>query len=331
MSRSAPFRVVVLSDVHFAGPTEQTRRGYEIRVIRRPLARWLVRAWRRVVWLEDPFAHNPLLDQFCAAAGEPDWVVANGDYSCDSAFVGVGDAAAAESARLALERLRARFPGRLAAGLGDHELGKMSLAGGVGGPRLASWERAVGELGLSPFWQVELGAWTLLGVASPLLALPVYLAETLPEERPRWQALRAAHLEVVRQTLAGLGPERRLLLFCHDPTALPFLAAETDFATWKERLEATVIGHLHSDLIFWQSRLLAGMPEIAWAGQAVRRMTGALRQARVWRPFKVRLCPSLAGCQLLKDGGFVEAWLPVGAGTARWVRHRLSWRGAPPR
>ena len=33
-------------------------------------------------------------------------------------------------------------------------------------------------------------------------------------------------------------------------------------------------------------------------------MTEALRQARCWRPFRVRLCPSLAGCELLKDGGY---------------------------
>ncbi len=331
MSRRAAFRVVVLSDVHFAGAAEQTRRGYETRVIRHPLSRALVRLWRRVVWLADPFAHNALLDRFCAAAGDPDRVVANGDYSCDSAFVGVSDAAAAESAREVLERLRGRFPGRLTAGLGDHEPGKMSLAGGVGGPRLASWERAVGELGLQPFWRVDLGTWTLLGVASPLLALPVYLAETLPEERPRWRALRAAHLEEVRAALANREPERRLLLFCHDPTALPFLAAETPFADWQGRLEATVIGHLHSDLIFWQSRLLAGMPEIRWAGQALHRMTRALRQARGWRPFKVRLCPSLSGCQLLKDGGFLEVLLPADGGVPTWRRHRLPWGGGPPR
>lgn len=319
------FRVVVLSDVHYASAGEQARRGYEVRVIRRWPQMVLVRAWRRWVWLKDPLAHNHLLDRFCTVAGEPDFVVANGDYSCDSAFVGVSDDAAFASAVHVLGRLRARFPGRLAAVLGDHELGKMSLAGGVGGPRLASWERATGELGLQPFWMREAGPWALVGVASTLLALPVYEAELKPEEREGWWRLRGQHLRQIREGLAGLGSTRRLILFCHDPTALPFLWEETGVRARLGQLAATVIGHLHSDLILWQSRLLAGMPEIGFLGPAIRRMSRALHQARRWRDFKVRLCPALAGCELLKDGGFLALTLPADGRPAGWTRHRLPW------
>lgn len=322
-------RLLVLSDVHYASAGEQARRGYELRAVRNRLHRGLIWAWRHWVWLKDPLAHNHLLERFCAAAGEADLVVANGDYSCDSAFVGVSDEAACASARHVLARLRAQFPGRLAAVLGDHELGKMSLAGGVGGPRLASWERATGELGLNPCWREQLGPWTCLGVTSTLLALPVYEAETLPAERARWRALRAEHLDQIRQALAALKPGQRWLLFCHDPTALPFLAEEPLVRQHLEDLEATVIGHLHTGLIFWLSRRLAGMPEIRGLGQAIRRMSRALRQARCWHPFKVRLCPSLTGCELLKDGGFLEARLPTNGGPVRWVKHPLPWSAVP--
>ena len=34
-------------------------------------------------------------------------------------------------------------------------------------------------------------------------------------------------------------------------------------------------------------------------------MTSALSQAKHWRPFNVRLCPSLAGIQMLRGGGYL--------------------------
>lgn len=320
------FQLVVVSDVHYASPGEQARRGYEARAVPRRLPRLLVQAWRHWIWLRDPLAHNSLLDDFCDRAGTPDLVVANGDYSCDSAFVGVSDEAAAASARHVLQRLRVRFPGRLAAVIGDHELGKKSLAGEVGGLRLASWERATWELGLKPFWRLELGPWVLVGVTSSLLALPVLEAEALPDERGHWWALRAAHLHEIRQALNALERGRRWLLFCHDPTALPFLWEEPAVQARLATLEATVIGHLHSALIWWPSRWLTGMPEIHFLGAGIRRMSRALRRARCWRHFKVRLCPSLAGSELLKDGGFLRVTLPVDAQPVQWQKEKLRRR-----
>jgi hypothetical protein len=55
--------------------------------------------------------------------------------------------------------------------------------------------------------------------------------------------------------------------------------------------------------------MLAGMPEIRFLGHTARRMSGALRDARYWELFRVRLCPALAGIELLKDGGFITVQL----------------------
>lgn len=322
---SDEYRVIVVSDSHYASEGEQARRGYEVRVIRTWPQKVFVRLFRRFIWLKDPFGHNHLLDRFLAAAGTVDLVVANGDYSCDSAFVGMSDDAAFASAQFVLGRLRERFAGSLVAGFGDHELGKTSLFGGVGGLRLASWERSCGELGLEPFWRRELGPWVFLGVVSSLIALPVFEPDTLPAERAGWEALRAAHLARIREAFAGLRPDQRVVLFCHDPTAVPFLWREPEVRSHLGQLERTIIGHLHTPLILWKSRLLAGMPPIRFLGNSVRRMTTALNEARHWRDFKVTLCHSLAGCQLLKDGGFGELRLRADASAAQWRVHPLPW------
>lgn len=315
----AGFKIVVVSDIHYACPAEQERRGFETRVIRNPLLRLFVSAYRRHIWVGDPFSHNHLVGQFIEAAGEPDLVVANGDYSCDTAFVGLSDHAAFQSAEACLAAIRARFGQRFRPVFGDHELGKVSLFGGVGGLRLASCERAVNELGLEPFWHSTVGRYVLVGVVSSLIALPVFEPETLPEERPAWQRLREIHLNSIRSAFAALRADQRIILFCHDPTALPFLAADEQIRDKITQIELTVIGHLHTRFILHVSRVLSGIPPVRFAGNTVRRMTEALRMARKWRPFKIRLCPSLAGSQLLKDGGFGVLEIdPAGAKPGVW-------------
>src|SRR2546425_4748573 len=119
--------ILILSDIHYACDAERQRRGHETRVIANPLLRRAVRVYRHYIWLRDPFAHNHLLDEFLRRADSPDWVVTNGDYSCDTEFVGVSDAAAFESARQCLTKLRDRFGAKLRSVIGDHELGKTSL------------------------------------------------------------------------------------------------------------------------------------------------------------------------------------------------------------
>ncbi len=318
--------VLILSDIHYACDAERQRRGHETRVIPNPLLRRAVKAYRHYVWLRDPFAHNHLLDAFLNRANSPDWVVTNGDYSCDTEFVGVCDDAAFESARQCLAKLRERFGAKLRSTLGDHELGKMSLFGGKGGLRLASWRRATADLALEPLWRFEIGNTVLIGVTSSLLAFPVYEPEALPAERADWRGLREAHLKEIRQAFATLSPAQRVLLFCHDPTALPFLRQDETIRGKLERIEQTLIGHLHSSFYFRQSQLLAGMPVIRFLGNSIRRMSRALNDARCWRDFKVRLCPAMAGIELRKDGGFYEVHIDETASRPpQFHFHPLPW------
>lgn len=322
---SAPFRVAVVSDIHYASAAEQARGDdYEYRDIHPALLRAAFRLYRHTVWMRHPLRHNAQLDRMLASVGPVDLVVANGDYTCGTAYVGVSDEAAMQSVREVVGRLRERFGERLRLVLGDHELGKLNVSGGKGGLRLESWRRCVGELGLQPFWQETRGDCVLMGVVSTLIALPVFEADMLPEERPQWERLRAEHLGAIRSAFAALSPRARVLLFCHDPTALAFLWEEEAVRARLGQIEATVIGHLHSPLYLWPSRVLAGMPVIGFLGHTVRRMSRALHRAGRWRAFRVRLCPSLAGIELLKDGGFLTIeWDATASVPAKFLFHPL--------
>lgn len=303
----------IVSDIHYAGAGERARGQFDWSSVPNPLTRLLGRLYYRHVWLADPLAHNGLLDRFIAESARADFVVANGDYTCDSAFVGVRDDAACESVRECLGKLRQNFSGRFQAIIGDHELGKRNLLGGAGAMPLASWTRTVGELGIQPFWRVELGNYVLLGVASSLVALPVYEADTDEHERAEWTRLREEHFAAIREAFTSLKPQQRVLLFCHDPSALPFLWRDEAVRARLAQVEQTIIGHLHTRLVFWKSRMLAGMPRIHFLGHSARRMTSALNEAKCWRQFRARLCPATAGVELLKDGGYLSARLDLEA------------------
>lgn len=324
---SGPATVLIVSDIHHAGAAERERQGYEIACAPNWPLRLLMRAYRGQVWLRDPLGNGAFLNAFLQRAGSPDFVIANGDFSADSRFVGVSDDAAFASAAECMAKLRAKFGEQLHATIGDHELGKTSLVGGLGGLRLASWPRTVNDLGLRPFWQFTWGRYVFMGVTSTLLALPVLLSEAPAGEHAAWEALRAEHLAAVRAAFARLQPDQRVLLFCHDPTALPFLAELPEVSARLLQIEATVIGHLHSQLLLRKSRLLAGMSPIRWCGVSVARMSTALHRAAAWRAFNVRLCPSLTGIQLLKDGGWWTVELDAEArAPAKWRFHPLEWR-----
>jgi hypothetical protein len=316
--------VLIVSDIHYASAAEQERRNHELRVIHNPFLRLALRLFRDYIWLREPMQKNHLLDQFLDNAGEPDLVVANGDFSCDSAFIGVCDDPAFESARQCLEKLRTRFAGQCKTVFGDHELGKLSFFGGSGGMRVASFHRAERELGIPPFWEMEIGKYTLFGVVSSLIALPVYETDALPQEMSEWHRLREMHLHRIREAFTGLKPTQKVILFCHDPTALPFLWEEPVIRQKLSQVEHTIIGHLHSPVILWKSRILAGIPPIKFLGSTVKRATTALRRARHWKPFRVRLCPSLAGLELFKDGGYLSVELDLtGQMPARFQRHSI--------
>ena len=316
-------RLLLVSDIHYASDAEKARRDFRLAGVENPAARLLLRAFHHVVWERDPFAHNHYLDRFLAHAGNADGVIANGDYSCDSAFVGVSDAAARESALTCLGRLRAACGGQFRAVIGDHELGKRSMVGGLGGMRLESWRRTVADLRIEPAWRQEIGRYVLIGVASSVLALDLFAGDLLNEERAAWEEVRAQHWREVRAIFSRLDSSQRVLLFCHDPSALPFLGRDDVVRARLGQIEQTIIGHLHTPVVLWKSRLLAGMPQLNFLGHTVRRLSGALHEARHWRAFRVRLCPALAGIELLKDGGFYAVDLdPSASVPARFELHR---------
>jgi 3',5'-cyclic AMP phosphodiesterase CpdA len=319
-------RLAIISDIHYASAAEQARRDYPYASIAHPLRRFWTRQHRHWIWQRDPFAHNHLLDRFLAETAHADFAVANGDYSCDSAAIGVADDAALDSARQCLVKLRQTFGAKLRATIGDHEIGKRMMSAEIGGLRLASYHRAQTELGLEPFWRHDLGRYVLLGITSPLVAFPIYESEALPAERAEWAQLRGAQLAAIREAFAGLRATQRVLLFCHDPSALPFLWRDEVVRSKLPQIERTLIGHLHSNAVFCVSRWLAGMPAIGFLGHTPRRLSAALREARHWAPFKPLLCPSPAGTQLLKDGGYLVAELDAkGDAPVRFTLRRLKW------
>ena len=301
-------RIAILSDVHYAGPSERQRgNNYEYRDLNSRLQKALCRCYRHFIWLRDPVNQGHLLDQFLERSGDLNHVFALGDYNCDTGFIGVSDDASLESAKECLGKLRARFGNGLHALIGDHELGKLPLFGTRGGLRFESWRRVRQELELASFWQFELGPFTCIGITSTLVALPAFQADMIDRERPDWEHTREQHMEEIRTGFGSVATGKRILLFCHDPTALPYLLNEPAVRNRLPQIEQTFIGHLHSPLFLWKSRRLAGMPAISFLGPTVQRHSTALRQAGQWKPFKLLLCPSLAGIQLLKDGGFYTA------------------------
>lgn len=296
----------VVSDIHYACAAEQKRVDHETFFLSSRFLRFVLKFYRNHIWLRDPMQKNYLLDRFLSQVDADATIIANGDYSCDSAFVGVSDEAAFQSAHRCLEKLRQRDRWNFRAIMGDHELGKMSFLGNRGGMRLASFHRAEKELGLDPFWQWQVGQYVLMGVVSSLIALPVFEPDTLPGERMEWERLRAWHLAQISEAFSELKPEQKVILFCHDPTALPFLWEVQLIREKLPQLERTIIGHLHSPLIYWKGRMLAGIPPIGFLGSTIRRMSRALHAARRWSDFRIQFCPALAGIELLKDGGYLK-------------------------
>src|ERR1700729_3361108 len=159
---AAMHNVAILSDIHYASAAEQARGDdYECRGLTNPFTRLFIRTYRRFVWLRYPLRQNHLLDRFIDRVGAPELVIANGDYSCCTRYLGVRDEGAFQSARECLQKLRNRLSPNFRATFGDHELGEFSFFGGRGGMQLKSWHRAQHELGLQPFWRTELGNYLL--------------------------------------------------------------------------------------------------------------------------------------------------------------------------
>ena len=270
-------RIAIVSDIHYAGPREHAHgRDFEFAGARPSFGKSVATIYRNLIWMRNPVGNNHLLDRFLERVGTPDLVIANGDYTCDVAGFGVAHDEGLESVQICLGKLRDRFGGRLHAIMGDHELGKVSLLGDRGGLRLQAWHRATTDCGLRPFWRLEVGSFVLLGVTSTLIGLPMMLSDALPAEWPEWERLRAAHLAEIRAAFAALRPHQRVLLFCHDPSALPHLWREEAVRAKLGQVTHTIVGHLHTRILMWKTRMLAGLPPLRGCGVSLRRMTSAL-------------------------------------------------------
>ncbi len=324
---------MVISDLHWACAEEQARAGHESRVVQNPCLRLAAYCWRRWVWLATPHGHNHRVAAILGRTGTngADWCLANGDFTLDTAFVGVSDEAACVSAGECLSPLRAAWGSRLLTTIGDHELGKVSLFGGAGGLRRRSLERCESELGLSRFWVQPGGdGVVLIGVTSTLAAWTLFADETPVNERAWWRKQQARHLAQISDAFSDLTPGQRVVLCCHDPSALAFLYELAEVRQRLGQLACTVIGHLHSAKVWSLARNLAGFPRVPWMGVTFRRYTTALHRSRCWREFGIALCPAPAGLQLFKDGGWLEIDIPPGAAPAQVVRQRLPWNLAEP-
>src|SRR6185437_2498595 len=265
MSPSKTFRIAVISDIHYAGAGERALCAsfYARHRIKHPVVWIAARLYQHFIWLREFGGHNHMLDRFLDEVGPADLVVANGDYSCDVAQVGVSDAAAFASAEECLGKLRARFGDAFRATLGDHDLGKAGMFTSTGSMTLASWRSATECLGIEPFWRVQFGKYVLIGITSSLVALPLFKAELTAGDSEAWERLRASHLEKIRDAFADLKAGERVILFCHDPSALPYLWREETVRQKISQLERTIIGHLHTNLVLRAGRVLAGFPTIS--------------------------------------------------------------------
>lgn len=314
-------RILVLSDVHFACAAEVARGpDHELHGISSRTKRLLLGFIRRHVWVGNPFAGRMLLRQFLANPPPAELVVGLGDYGCDPEYLGLSDPVVFTSVSECLDLLRGAFGSRFVPLLGDHELGKLNVTGERGRMSLRNWTIATEKLGIRSFWQLRLGSRVLIGFVSSLVALPNLKRDIDPAEAPEWDRLRREHLAQLRNAFAQLEPEQKVLLFCHDPTALGYLWEEEPVRARVGQIEHTFVGHLHSRLVLTKSRLLAGMPRIGFLGHSIRRYSEALNLARRWHPFKVRLCPAPFGMKLMRDGGFLMLEVPEAQDTPTTVR-----------
>lgn len=309
-------RLAVISDIHVLGPGENER-DREVRVelltvrgrLRGSWGRFL-HATRRRLWNWHPESRY---DCFLKALAEmhdydPDFVIANGDYAGDAEGVGLSNDATYESAAGVITLICEIFPDRCFFNFGDHDIGKYSTPLRRGGVRLASVQRGEDLLGIRSFWQQRVDEFELIGVNSSLIILDHFLPEALKEETPEWHRLRNAHLEAVRAAFAGLAPDARVILFCHDPSALGSLRAEPEVAARLNQIDLTVLGHLHEPRLL---TLIQRMPHFRlWTPKypVARIIATGLRDAKTWSVFNPIVCPSPFGAGHHLSGGilFIE-------------------------
>lgn len=301
-------KFLLFGDVHYAGPQESARGLTETEIDVSLLQKSMVMFYRKFLWLADPIAHahqfGRLLEKMELI--KADEAICLGDLSMDTAFVGLSDPATLESAKAMMAMATESLSAPLTWLMGDHELGKTSMIGKRGGPRIKSlqlWEK---NLGLPVHWHYSWEGWRFIGVCSTLAGYQVYAPEFPEPERDEWDRAEANHRQWMRETFTSVQPDERIILFCHDPSALGFMAQIPEIREKMPQIATTWVGHMHSSLVERAGVLLSGIPPIHSMGTSIRRFSVALQKAKVWPQFRMKLCPSPSGSELLRDGGFYE-------------------------
>lgn len=321
-------RLAVISDIHVLGPAELALANASFDELRaEPHA--LKRRWRRGLYRVRRRLWNGHLEwrhtAFLRALDEvdafgPEWVIANGDYGGDFGGVGLSHAATFDSAALVLDQIRRRFPERSRFVFGDHDLGKYSTVLREGGIRLRSLEAGEQHLGIPSFWHEVDEGYHLIGVNSSLFTLDLFLPEALAEEVPEWQRRRTSHIEQVVGAFEALPRGDRVILFCHDPSALTALSQMPAIRRCLPQVALTVIGHLHSPTLLAFARYGARLSK--WKPQypVARIVASGLEGVRNWAPFNPVVCPSTFGTGHHVAGGLL--FIENGPDGALSIRHR---------
>ena len=311
-------RLAVLSDFHVLGPGEllQSEDAYRqlgegLNPIRRTWRRGLYRVRRRL-WNTHPELRQTAFQKAIDEIDEynPEWIIANGDYGGDTGGIGLSDKQTFESVAGAVDMLRQRFAGRIRFIFGDHDLGKYSTVLREGGIRLQSLELGEKMLGIPSFWHEIDDEVHLIGINSSLFTLDLFLPEALTDEIPEWRRLREEHIAKVSHAFDGLPREARVVLFCHDPSALAALGKVPVVLDRLSHIEMTVIGHLHAPSLLKLAKLVPSSRAKKWRPKypVARILAHSLEGVRSWKLFKPVACPSTFGAGHHMHGGvlFIE-------------------------
>ena len=309
-------KLAVISDIHILGPMEMEAAaqahsgiGHGLHPIRRKWRRGLHRVRRRL-WNGHLEARVPAFRHAMARLLEydPDWIIANGDLGGDYGGVGLSDDATFESVGVVVKMVRELFADKGLFVFGDHDLGKYSTALRGGGIRLHSLERGEKQLGIPSFWHKKDEDFHLIGVNSSLFTLDFFLPEALAHEIPEWQRLRAEHIERVSHAFDGLPKNARVVLFCHDPSALTALAQVPVVQKRMSHIELTVVGHLHSPSLLRLTKLAKLARRWKPKYPVARIIAQGLNGVDAWAQFNPVVCPSTFGTGHHVAGGllFIE-------------------------
>ena len=71
MNPAAPIKLIIVSDIHYAGAAERARgNDYELKAIRKPFTRLVAGLYRHYVWMRHPMDRGLLLEELEVALSE---------------------------------------------------------------------------------------------------------------------------------------------------------------------------------------------------------------------------------------------------------------------